>query len=662
MNDPILFGAAYYPEAWPESERPYDIQKMKEAGMNVMRIGEFAWSVMEPREGEYHFQWLHEVIDDLAANGIQTILGTPTATPPRWFLLKHPEGARLEANGQRAPHGGRRHCCSNNPDYQRICLAIAEAMGKEFGDDPNVIGWQIDNEIYSWDVGCVCPVCEEKFHRFLEAKYGTIGNLNTAWNLNLWSQTYWAFDEIPVPKGWANPHLKLEWALFRYESDIQFIHAQADILRKYTKAPIGTDMMPVNGMGHEAMTEPLDVVQYNHYNTEENLSYQLPFWYDHFRSFGKPMWNTETATCWNGGTGIGQVMKPEGFCRINSWLPIALGAEGNLYWLWRQHSAGHELMHGSVLYATGRPMHIFEEVRQIAADYEKAKDFLRETKVQTQIGMHYTSLSCCLNQVEPIVEDFAVGEFDDREPVKAKFYKPLIDLGLRPDVLGAKKSLEGYKVVFSHILYTLEDQGLGDRIEEWVRSGGIWVAGPVTDIRNAIGAHFTDRAMGRIERMTGVQLTDSIPGNGKYLPCTWADGEAVSLNSWQELYTPTDRGEVLASVTGGYSTLVGKALIQKIPVGKGWVWLLGTVPSAEDYQKLIRMVCADADIQLPEVTGSVTVVPRSGNGREGLILLETAHQNASYVLTEPMTDILTGQKYQGKVALKPYDLLVLEKV
>ena len=189
MNDPILFGAAYYPEDWPESQRPYDIAMMKEAGMNVMRFGEFAWHNMEPRPGEFDFAWLHRVVDDLAANGIKSILGTPTATPPRWFLLRYPDAAVLEPDGFRAKHGGRRHCCSNNPDYRRYSAAIVEAMAKEFGDDPNVIGWQLDNEIYGGS-GCGCDCCRDGFQRYLREKYGTIEEVNRQWNLNIFSQAY----------------------------------------------------------------------------------------------------------------------------------------------------------------------------------------------------------------------------------------------------------------------------------------------------------------------------------------------------------------------------------------------------------------------------------------------------------------------------------------
>ena len=654
MSEPILFGAAYYPEDWPESERPKDIEMMKKAGMNVMRFGEFAWHNMEPRPGEFDFAWLHRVVDDLAANGIKSILGTPTATPPRWFLLRYPDAANLTPNGARELHGGRRHCCSNNPDYRRHSAAIVEAMAREFGDDPNVIGWQLDNEIYGGG-NCCCDYCRDAFHNYLREKYGTIEEVNKQWNLNIFSQAYDDFDEIQTPThSWQNPHIRLEWFRFHYQCDMDFIHSHARILRQYTKAPIGTDMMPLNGMGYQDMTAPLDVLQFNHYNTVENLP-MLPLWYDFLRSFGKPFWNTETSTGWNGSAEIGQVAKPVGFCRTNSWLPVALGGEANLYWLWRQHWAGHELMHGSVIYANGRPLPMFDEVQRISREFEIARDFLRQTRVDTRLAMHFTSLSWQLFLVQPMISDF---QYHVRVP--EDIYLPITRMGLRPDVIDSGKDLSGYKVLVSPMVMSLEDRDLPQRIEAWVREGGHWVVGPMTDIRNSIGAHYRDRAMGCVEELTGCQLVASIPDSGVVVKSRWSDGSPMSANYWQQLYTPAENGQVLASVTEGYAPIVGTALVQKVPCGKGAIWLLGTDPDPADLQKLMAMVCADAGIQVPETTGTVTVIPRSGNGRKGLILMETANAPAGYRLEEPMTDLLTGRTYDGFVALKPYDLLILE--
>lgn len=655
MSEQILFGAAYYPEDWPESQRPQDIEMMKKAGMNVMRIGEFAWHNMEPRPGEFDFGWLHRVVDDLAANGIKSILGTPTATPPRWFLLRYPEAAQLDANGLRIPHGGRRHCCSSNPDYQRHSAAIVEAMAKEFGDDPNVIGWQLDNEIYTGLPGCTCDHCRDGFHQYLREKYGTIDNVNQEWDLNLWSQAFGDFDEIQIPaRGWQSPQLRLEWAQYHYQADIRFIHSHAAILRQHTKAPIGTDMMPLNGMGYQDMTAPLDVLQYNHYNTEENLP-QLPFWFDYIRSFGKPFWNTETSTGWNGSIEITQVAKPVGFCRVNSWLPVALGGEANLYWLWRQHWAGQELNHGAVLYPSGRPFPMFDEVQRISREFEVARDFLRETKVRSEVALHFTSLGWRLNEVQTVVD-----RFNYAEHLTGDFYLPITRMGLRPDVIDSMKDLSGYKVLFTTLMMSLEDGDLPQRIEEWVREGGHWIVGPLTDVRNALGAHYTDREMGFVEKLTGCQLLASIPDSGNIVKSKWADGEAMSAKFWQQLYTPAENGQVLASVTEGYPAVVGSALAQKITVGKGAVWLLGTIPNERDLQKLMNMVCAEAGVPMPEMSGTLAAIPRAGENRRGLILVELGNAPASYALEEPMTDLLTGNAYENTVELKPYDLLILE--
>lgn len=192
-----MLGAAYYPEDWDESEQAHDIAMMVKAGINVVRIGEFAWAKMEPREGEYDFSWMHRVMEKLDKAGIKVILGTPSATPPNWVEEKDPEMRLLDDIGLRHDHGGRRHCCSNNPTYLRCSLEIAEAMAKEFGNDPRVIGWQIDNEIAAFDYGCFCPHCIRAFREHLQARYGTIDELNRRWNCNIFSQWYDSFEQIP---------------------------------------------------------------------------------------------------------------------------------------------------------------------------------------------------------------------------------------------------------------------------------------------------------------------------------------------------------------------------------------------------------------------------------------------------------------------------------
>ncbi len=175
LKKPFI-GVAYYPEDWPESEMDFDIAKMKEIGIGVARIGEFAWKKMEPEEGVFEFGWLHRVVDKLAEAGIRVIMGTPTAVPPKWLTSLDKEMFIEDGNGHRVSHGGRRHACSNNPIYLEHCDRIVTELAREFGDDENIIGWQIDNEIYLQN--CHCRHCENQFRRHLKKKYGTIEELN----------------------------------------------------------------------------------------------------------------------------------------------------------------------------------------------------------------------------------------------------------------------------------------------------------------------------------------------------------------------------------------------------------------------------------------------------------------------------------------------------
>jgi len=655
MKTPFL-GCAYYPEDWDESQIPYDIQKMKEAGITCARIGEFAWRKMEPVRGQYDFTWLHKVVNALGEAGIAVVMGTPTATPPIWLSREHPDVLVLNESGIRANHGGRRHCCSSNPYYLEASDAIVHAMGREFGDDPYIIGWQLDNEIYTGGTGCVCDYCKEKYHRDLEAKYGTIDELNRQWNLNLFSQAYDSFDEIPeAARSWHNPHLRYEWYASHYDADIAFMHRQADILRQYTKVPIGTDMMPLNGMDYEKMNEKLDVVMFNHYNVPSNLTDEV-FWFDFLRNLlDRPFWNTETATTWNGSVAISQHLKPEGFCRLNSWLPVALGGGCNMYWLWRQHWAGHELVHGSVLTPEGRPVHVFGEIQQTAEEFEKSSDFINKTKVTTDVALHYTSKSWQLFQHQPIVDR------NDYSSEVRMLHKAMLNLGIRPDVIGARASLDKYKVLFSPMQMTLEDDGMAEAIEAWVKNGGVWIAGPMTDIRNSIGAHYTDRAMGMLETMLGIRQDYNIPTDGTILKAAWTDGDELTCRKWVECYTALNGGEALASVTSGHSALVGKTVIGRYRYGKGEVIVCGTMPDEAGMARLIETALADAGVSHPKTTGCLTVIPRSGEGMDGLIVCETGCAEGTVELPCPMTDILTGISYEGTMTVQPYAVHVLVK-
>jgi beta-galactosidase len=201
---------------------------MEQAHMHVVRVGEFAWSTMEPAEGRFEFGWLDRAIALAAKHEIKVVLGTPTAAPPAWLTTKYPETLRVEEDGHRAEHGNRQQFSANDPHYRVLAARIAHEMAARYGHNPNVLGWQIDNEIGAptFDNSAL-----RQWHLWLQAKYKTVAELNRRWATAYWSQTYDTFDEVPYRPRGENPALLLDYKHFVTDTWTAYVQNQIDAIR-----------------------------------------------------------------------------------------------------------------------------------------------------------------------------------------------------------------------------------------------------------------------------------------------------------------------------------------------------------------------------------------------------------------------------------------------
>ena len=223
----FLFGADYYPEHWTEADRRDDPQRMAAAGVNVVRMAEFAWDRIEPAPGRFDFSLFDQTIERLAEKGIRTILCTPTATPPRWLTCGHDDWMRVDEQGRPMSHGSRQHTCTNNPDFRAESRRITQAMANHYRHNPAVIGWQTDNELFCHISLCYCGTCQKAFQQWLARRYETPHKLNAAWGTAFWAQTYDSFDQVPLsfPSGrptHANPSHELDHYRFLSDGLIDF--------------------------------------------------------------------------------------------------------------------------------------------------------------------------------------------------------------------------------------------------------------------------------------------------------------------------------------------------------------------------------------------------------------------------------------------------------
>lgn len=334
---------------------------------------------------------------------------------------------------------------------------------------------------------------------------------------------------------------------------------------------------------------------------------------------------------------------------------MALGGEMNLYWLWRTHWGGHETMHGAILDTSGRPMHIWDEVLQTKELMAKTGAFLNETKVDAQVAFHFTSRNWNMLSVEPPVVGIDVNHI-------GHFYKPLSDSGVRVDLIDAYDDLSKYKLLVSPLMMTLEEGDLHSRISEWVRSGGTWVVGPITDLRKYDGTRYQHKAYGILEELTGAEWKYGIAAADKTKKpsVAWTDGTSFDASLWYELFDEIPEN-TLAAISEGHSALIGKACVLHRAVGKGHVIIVGTIPGPDELQKIYVIACDYAGISHGNVEGELLVIPRSGNGRSGVIVMQySGTGDGVYRFNGNMKNLVTGEVVSGCITLKSNEIAVLE--
>ena len=411
--------------------------------------------------------------------------------------------------------------------------------------------------------------------------------------------------------------------------------------------------MPLNGFDYRELNSPLDVAQFNHYSTD---LVGVAMWMDYMRNFSKiPFWNTETQATWNGSTCPGHSLQKEGFIYMNTWLPIMLGGEANLYWLWRTHWAGHELMHGAVLDTSGRYTYANGEIRKAASEFEKVRDFLSDYKVVSDTALLLTSLNSNIKNTQDIN-----GSIRSELGFVEIFYKSLVASGIHPDVIDAKEDLAKYKVVFTPTSYTLEEHNFVQRIVKWVEDGGIWVVGPMTDIRTSVGTKYKNSPYGSLEDITNSRLAYILPDDNGTITLENSDGQSVRASAIYELFEEGDF-EPWLTVKEGHSALVGKCASFLKKKGNGYIVMLGTLPEDKELSRIIGNVASIAGACVYDADDGLMITKRVCENETLYIVASVGGRAGAFRFDGEYVDILNGITYSKVINLEPYELRILKR-
>ena len=478
-TDKLLHGGDYNPEQW--LKRPdileKDIDMLEESGCNVVSLGIFSWSTLEPEEGVFHFGWLQEIIDKLYKRGISTILATPSGARPKWMADKYPEILRVDETRHRALFGFRHNHCYTSPVYREKVHIINKKLAQEVATHPGVILWHISNE-YGGE--CHCPLCQKAFRNWLKEKYQTIENLNDKWCTTFWSHTYNSFDQIESPSkiGETQLHaLNLDWKRFVTHQTADFIHHEIAALREGgSTLPTTANLMHYfGGLDYFKIAKEIDVVSWDTYPTWHkeaviDTAYDNGMCHDLMRSLkGKPFFQMESCPTSTNWQSVSKLKKP-GMLFAQSMQAIAHGGEGALYFQIRQSRGASEKFHGAVIdHYGGNDTRVFKEVSRVGEVLKELKE-LAGTTVNSSVAMLYDWDS------QWAMEDSQGPRNKGLHYLEAmlKFYRGFRKQGVNVDVIDMTCNLDNYKVLALPMVYMFKE-GFAEKVRAFVENGGVLV-------------------------------------------------------------------------------------------------------------------------------------------------------------------------------------------
>ncbi len=668
----MILGVAYYPEHWPRERWETDARLMQEAGISRVRMAEFAWHRLEPREGQFDFGWLEEAINLFGRYGIQTILGTPTPTYPAWLHEMYPDIHQVKSNGQVKEWGQRQDACKNHPGYRAYARRIVEKMTAALGQNPHVVAWQTDNEFGCHGTArCHCPNCGRAFRSWLRRRFNNdIAALNAAWGTVFWSHEYDDFDQIWPPMDTAdrtandgqNPGLVLDFYRFSSDVQVEMNREQVEIIRRHSPGrPITHNLM---GLFHQIdyfkLATDLDIVSWDNYPFLANNTNRppAPLAHDLMRGLKqKPVWVMEQASG-PGGWGSYAATPPPGQMRLWAYQAVARGADMISFFRWRSCRWGREQYWHGILYHHGIPQRRYEEVKQLGAEFRALSTELDGSEVAAEVGILYDYDSLWALETQPNTGD----GFDYRAMANG-WDAALARLGVVADAVSIDADLTRYKVLIAPSVHVCPP-ATAERLAAFVRAGGTLILGPRSGVKESEGAIVDALLPGPLREVAGCYVEEydafsQIPGLEMRVRCP--ANHLYRAYGLADVLVPEGDAEVSHRYEGRY--YAGKPAVVRHAYGKGCCFYVGTVMEPAGLIGFLRYgVLPGAGVAvLSDLPECVEVSYRSRGGTRYAFYLNHSDAAVKVALARPGFDLLAAAAVGDSVEIPPFGVRIVRE-
>lgn len=661
--DHIVHGGDYNPDQWIKTPEIWDedMRLMKLAHVNSATVAIFAWSLIEPEEGVYNFEWLDTIMDKLHENGISAILATPSGARPPWLAQKYPEVLRVEESGIRNEFGVRHNHCLTSPVYREKVRNINRILAERYKNHPALKMWHISNE-YCGE--CHCELCQQAFREWLKEYYNNdLDELNERWWNGFWAHRITDWSQINSPKFRGENHvsaMKLCWNRFVSDSHISFYENEIAPLREITPdIPITTNFMRLyDGIDYQKFAEKLDLVSWDNYpawdkgrNSDEAL--ETAFVHDAFRSMknGQPFFMMESTPSLVNWHDVNKLPK-SGMQELSSVQAVAHGADSVQYFQWRKSRGGHEKYHGAVVDHCGHEnTRVFRDVTRLGRNLEKL-DGVVGKYTDSKVAIVYdwenswaVKHFCGFNNVNRSYSDECM-----------KWYKPFLRRGIAADVIPMDDDFSKYDLVIAPFLYMLKD-GTIERIEKYVASGGnfaaTYLSGLVdTDDRCWLGGF----PAGRLKDVFGIWLeeTDSLP-EGMKNEASFADKTYDVVHVCDIIHSNG------AKVLGEYKHdfYAGMPAVTENSFGSGKAYYAAFRNDSDFADDFCGMLIESIGIAPDSsVTADSGVLIRKRGSH--VFIMNFADEEKTVSLDREYSDVINAKTVSGKVTLPVSGYLIIE--
>lgn len=656
-------GVAYYPEYWPEERWAEDIRLMREAHINLVRVGEFAWTPMEPSEGCYTLDWLHRLVGSMGEAKINVLLCTPTATPPAWLTDQYPEVLLVREDGSRAEHGRRRHYCPTHPTFRQFSRRITDVLSREFSGYANVVAWQLDNEFGPEYSFCHCAHCQAQFRTWLRRRYGTLEEVNRRWATRFWSMEFTEWGQIRLGKHDFYSAIRLDSRRFWSECFVNFATEQTDIIRANHPSAFVT----TNGMG--PIYDPI-----NYYELFSFLDVACDDLYfdiatmdgnalamELFRNIkpGKAFWITETGS---GALDITKVPAP-GQLRAWAFSALACGCEAYNIFRWRTCLSGQEQELQGVLETSGKPRRRYAAVQALYAELEA-------------LWPRFAALPLPQGEVA-LINDYQTNWGYESSRVKIHYIDQVMAMyhacyarNVAVDVLPPERDFSEYKVLLLPSLMMV-DADFATRLRAFVQAGGTVVSLPQLASRDDNDNYLPTPAPVGLTDLFGLRVESSMyvrnyngPEQALWVPeasfsdetpavrATLAGGEVHGVTRSYMEDIELEGGTVLGAFTD--NDFAGAPFLVEHRTGAGRTLYCAAYPTPEVLGPIIADALSGAGVTLGVAAPLYVEVLRRGD-----YTFAINHRAESVQVALDAGEVITGDYHDGQAHLGPYGVCVL---